>query len=327
MLSTPVALIIFNRPETTERVFAQIARAKPKTLFVVADGPRPDRPGEAEKCSATRSIIERVNWDCEVVKNYSDINLGCGIRPATGITWVFEQVKRAIILEDDCIPHGSFFRFCDELLERYSEDERVMQICGTNPHASYRSEYSYFFSRMIECWGWATWARAWQHYDFKMSHWPEIRETSLFLNVAPNSVFAAQQKQLFQATYEQVLQENCTAWDYQWSLTVWSRDGLTIMPSVNLVSNVGFGSGATHTKSRSGSFYQQYGELGTEEMHFPLRHPPCMIREYEYDRLAVECQASLKRPSNFYRKVRSKVARVRCLVSSLVPAIGGPKDA
>jgi hypothetical protein len=326
MLATPVIFLIFNRPETTRQVFAQIASARPEKLFVIADGARPDRPGEAEQCAAARSVIERVDWDCEVVKNYSDVNLGCGIRPATGITWVFEQVNRAIILEDDCIPHPSFFRFCEELLDHYSEDERVMQVCGTNPHASYQSSYSYFFSRTLECWGWATWARAWKHHDMKISSWPKIRETSLFLDVAPNPVFAAQQKKLLDATYERA--GNCDSWDYQWSLAVWAQNGLTIMPSVNLVSNVGFGPGATHTKGRSDPFYRQYGELGAEEMQFPLRHPPCMIRDYEYDRLSVECQVRLQARPSLYRRVRRKIAAAaRRLVPAVVPAKGRSKTA
>jgi hypothetical protein len=142
-LKTPVALIIFKRPDTTERVFETIRQAKPPKLLVVADGPRTDQPGEAEKCAATRAIIDRVDWDCEVLKNYSDSNLGCGLRPATGISWVFEQVEEAIVLEDDCVPHPTFFRFCEELLEYYRHDERIMSISGINPYfGRRRAEYS-----------------------------------------------------------------------------------------------------------------------------------------------------------------------------------------
>lgn len=168
-MSTPIALIIFNRPDLTIRVFSKIARAKPKTLFVIADGPRSDHPGDIKKCAEARSIIESVDWDCTVHKNYSDINLGCGRRLASGISWVFEKVEEAIILEDDCLPHPTFFRFCKELLERYRDDERIMQINGQNfQHKSMRTSYSYLFSYSNNCWGWATWRRAWQHFDMEM---------------------------------------------------------------------------------------------------------------------------------------------------------------
>ncbi len=157
-IRTPVALIIFNRPDTTERVFAEIAKARPPKLFIIADGPREDRPGEAERCASARAIVDRVDWNCEVQKNYSDVNLGCGARPATGISWVFDQVEEAIILEDDCIAHPTFFRFCDELLEKYRDDERIMHIAGNNfQFGNQRTSFSYFFSHHNICWGWASW--------------------------------------------------------------------------------------------------------------------------------------------------------------------------
>ena len=143
-LTTPVAFIIFNRPDTTEQVFQRIREAKPKKLLVIADGPRENRIGEDEKCAKTRAIIDQVDWDCEVLKNYSSINLGCGKRPATGITWVFEQVEEAIILEDDCLPHPTFFRFCQEMLQRYATDERIMHISGNNfQFKENKTKYSY----------------------------------------------------------------------------------------------------------------------------------------------------------------------------------------
>jgi hypothetical protein len=131
-LKTTVAFFIFNRPYTTEKVFAEIAKAKPPKLLVVADGPHPDRPGEVDACATVRAIINHVDWKCEVLTNYSDVNLGCRRRVASGLNWVFDQVEEAIILEDDCLPHPSFFRFCEELLEIYRHDERVMHIAGSN---------------------------------------------------------------------------------------------------------------------------------------------------------------------------------------------------
>ena len=171
-LTKPVVLIIFNRPKLTEVVFQAIREAKPPKLFLVADGPRPNRPDDIPRCAAARKVVEKVDWDCEVLRNYADENMGCGCRPASGITWVFSQVEEAIILEDDCVPSPSFFPFCQELLDRYRTDERVMHIGGMNWQSGHRrSPFSYFFSKYPQCWGWATWRRAWAHYDFTMRYW------------------------------------------------------------------------------------------------------------------------------------------------------------
>jgi hypothetical protein len=159
-VNTPIAFFIFNRPDTTARVFEAIRQAQPSKLLVVADGPRSTRPGEAEKCAATRAIIDQVDWECEVLTNYSDVNLGCRHRVSSGLDWVFEQVEEAIILEDDCLPHPTFFRFCEELLEWYRHDHRIVAISGDNFQNGHQSgEFSYYFSRYVHIWGWATWRR------------------------------------------------------------------------------------------------------------------------------------------------------------------------
>ncbi|OUC08639.1 hemolytic protein HlpA-like protein, partial [Litorilinea aerophila] len=165
-MQTPVIFLIFNRPDTTAQVFAEIAKARPRRLLVVADGPRPHRPDDVEKCSATRAVIERVDWPCEVSCDFAEENLGGRRRISSGLTWAFSQVEAAIVLEDDCLPHPTFFPFCEELLNRYCHDERIMAITGDNfQFGRSRTKYSYYFSRYFHSWGWATWRRAWQHYD------------------------------------------------------------------------------------------------------------------------------------------------------------------
>ena len=168
----PVVLIVFNRPEVTKIVFERIRQARPGLLMLVADGPRERRQGEPDACRQVRQIVEHVDWPCEVLKNYSDTNMGCGARVASGIDWVFQHVEQAVILEDDCLPDPTFFRFCEELLDRYRYEERVMQISGSNFLFGRRAvEVSYYFSRYPLCWGWATWRRAWRHFDFNMQTW------------------------------------------------------------------------------------------------------------------------------------------------------------
>ncbi len=161
-LKTTIAFLIFNRPDATERVFEEIGKAKPPMLLVIADGPRAQVPEDAEKCAASRAIIEQADWDCRIVKNYSDINMGCRNRVSSGLNWVFDTVEKAIILEDDCLPSPSFFRFCQELLTYYQDDVRVMTINGTNWQLGWKiGDGSYYFSRFNLIWGWATWRRAW----------------------------------------------------------------------------------------------------------------------------------------------------------------------
>jgi hypothetical protein len=225
-----VALIIFNRPVVTSRVAEIVAKAGPSRVFVIADGPRPDQPGEAEKCAATRAVIERIDWPCEVVKKYSNMNLGCGRAPASGIDWVFEQTDRAVILEDDCLPHPSFFRYCDDLLEQYRDDERIMQIAGSDFQCGHkRGNASYFFSRYKICWGWATWHRAWQHMDMGVKLWPTLRDTSWLIDLVGDARAAQHWATKFEGAYR--ANGAVDYWDYQWLFTTWTRNGLCIMPT------------------------------------------------------------------------------------------------
>ena len=171
-MNTPVVFCVFNRPDVTRQVFEAIRQARPDRLFVVADGPRPDRPEDTAACEEARRIATAVDWDCEVRTNFADTNLGLARRMYSGVSWAFEQTEQAIILEDDCLPNSSFFRFCDELLDRFHDDKRLMSVCGES--YQYRktcAPYSYDFSRYAHCWGWATWRRAWRLYDHTMSHW------------------------------------------------------------------------------------------------------------------------------------------------------------
>ncbi len=174
-LTTPVALVVFNRPDVTRLVVEAVRQAKPPILLVVADGPR--RPDEVARCDEVRAIVlDAVDWECDVRTNFADANLGCRRRVSSGLDWVFDEVPEAIVLEDDCLPVPSFFTYCDALLDRYRDDERVMHIGGMQLSPTGRCSASYRFSRFTHVWGWATWRRAWQHYDVAMGGWPEFAE-------------------------------------------------------------------------------------------------------------------------------------------------------
>jgi hypothetical protein len=261
-LKTSVCFIIFNRPDTTQKVFNVIREAKPPKLLVIADGARLDKEGESELCQQTRAIINQVDWDCEVLTNYSDVNLGCRQRISSSLNWVFEQVEEAIILEDDCLPHPTFFRFCQELLGKYRNEPKIMTVSGQNLQLGQkRRNYSYYFSRYNHCWGWATWRRAWQLNDNEMKLWPKFKDENWLYDVLQDEHVTRHWTSVFQSMYD-----GYDTWDYPWLFNCLIHQGLTILPNINLVSNIGFGESATRTKN-SGSIL---ANMPVEEMEFPL---------------------------------------------------------
>ncbi len=278
----PVIFIIFNRPDTTRRVFEAIRTARPSKLLVIADGPRANRPGEAEKCAATRAIIDGVDWDCEVQRNFSEANLGCRLRISSGISWAFELVDKAIILEDDCLPSTSFFHYCADVLDRYECDERVMMVNGSNRlfgHAE--TADSYYFSRYPHIWGWATWRRAWAKYDLDMTHWPEIRDRKLFDQYFPKMI----ERYFWESTFQHVYDGKINTWAYQWFYSIWANSGLCAAPARNLVRNIGFHAEATNTKWHP--VLSSLASLSAEELGLPLTHPATLLASSDKDELEV----------------------------------------
>jgi hypothetical protein len=257
-------------------VFESIRKVQPSKLLVIADGPRQDKEGESVLCALTRSILDSVDWPCEVIKNYSDVNIGCNKRVSSGLDWVFDQVEEAIILEDDCLPDPTFFRFCDELLEKYRYDERLMVISGDNFQIGRRrTSESYYYSRYNHCWGWATWRRAWQLYDIEMTSWSDIRDNDWLTDLLIDPLAVRYWKNTFQKVYD----NQVDTWDFRWTFACWINNGLSILPSVNLVSNIGFTDQGTHTQYHNHTF----ANIPTEAMQFPLNHPSYMIRDRRAD--------------------------------------------
>ena len=274
-LTTPVAFITFNRPDTTERVFAEIAKARPPKLLVIGDGARANRHGEAEKVAAARAIIQRVDWECEVLTNFSEVNLGCKRRVSSGIDWVFEQVDEAIILEDDCLPNATFFRFCQILLQRYRYEQRIGMISGRNFQAGHcRSSDSYYFTKYVHVWGWASWRDRWVNsYDVTMAKWPRRRSEGWLTDIVGNAREASYWNKVFESVYCGEI----NTWDYQWLLANWLEGRMNIVPSVNLIANIGFGEDATHTVGGCDL-------VPVEAMSFPLKHPSEVLVNRDLDK-------------------------------------------
>lgn len=291
--STPIVLLIFNRPKLTNILFEKIAQIQPQKLLVVADGPRSAQ--EAEQCEQCKAIIEKVDWDCEVLTNYSKINLGCKKRISSGLDWVFSQVEEAIILEDDCIPAPSFFNFCQTLLERYRHDERIMVISGDN-FIETKSNCSYRFSKYNYIWGWASWSRAWKYYDVEMKSWPEYKQGNFIASLCEHP---AEQK-YWTDIFDSVVAGEVNSWAYQWTYTCWSQNGLSVLPNSNLISNIGIGTDATHTKGENSLL-----QLPTTDI-WDIKHPSFIARDINADIRMFKDYYQTK-PQNNYRRFLSKL--------------------
>ncbi|MBU0711493.1 MAG: nucleotide-diphospho-sugar transferase [Bacteroidota bacterium] len=250
---------------------------KPKYLYIAADGPRSSVPGEYEKCQKVRnSIIDQIDWDCNVQTLFNNKNLGCGKGPAKAISWFFDNVEQGIILEDDCLPHPDFFDYCCEMLHYYQENEKIMVISGNNfQDGLIRGAASYYFTAYSNTWGWASWRRAWMNYDFYLDNFSltEFRKviTPYFSNW--------NEQQMWIDKFLSMKKRGYDAWDYQFSFHIWRNSGLCINPNVNLVSNIGFGEDATHTND------QYFSALNLEVYSIlPLKHCRVVERNNEADK-------------------------------------------
>ncbi|MEK7520327.1 MAG: TylF/MycF/NovP-related O-methyltransferase [Patescibacteria group bacterium] len=299
--AVPILIMAFNRANITQRVFDEIKKVKPKQLFFAVDGPRNDRPGEDALCQATRDIVKQVDWDCEVKTLFPEKNAGIqGIRsgPTVALQWFFEQVEEGIIFEDDCLPHPSFFQFCSEMLEYYKDDERVMHISGNNfQFGRKRGDASYYFSIYPSTWGWATWRRAWNHFDASLASFPTFRDGHTIAKITAEK----DAQNVWLDTFRKEYYGEWKTWDYEWVYAIWSRGGLAVIPNVNLVSNIGFGTQATHNFSPDNIF----ANIPTEEMKFPLTHPKEIMPDTEADQLIFATTFASKKP--FLRKIKDHV--------------------
>ena len=276
-LDTPVLFLVFNRPDLARRVFERIRAVRPARLFIAADGPRADRPDDIQACRETRRLAAQVDWPCEVKTLFRENNLGCRLAVSTAITWFFEQVEAGIILEDDCDPDPSFFPYCAELLERYRDHEQVMSIGGNcfQPDELRRGA-SYSFSIYHHIWGWATWRRAWRHFDSSLASQPNLFDGAWLSHLLGSEPAARFWSQMIAQYHE----GRIDTWDFPWIFACWSHHGLSIVPAVNLVVNIGFEPRATHTKT----FEPTLAMRPATAMRFPLRHPTSIQRDRKTER-------------------------------------------
>lgn len=300
-----VLLLVFNRPETTGRVFEAIRAARPLRLYIAADGPRPGRPGEAERCAETRRIVSLVDWPCEVRTLFRDANLGCKRAVASAIDWFFGLEESGIILEDDVWPLPSFFEYCDQMLDHYRDDPRVAAISGCNLVANrFSADASYFFSRYCHVWGWATWRRAWARYDRDMARWPEWDRAGGLDALFDDPDTA----RFWRSNFNRVHAGKLDTWDFQWLFACWASGALCAIPAFNQTLNLGFDADATHTRQELPEYVR---DSTPSPLSFPLRHVERVERCVRADAIIDRVLFGQTWYSRQKRKLFELVARLR----------------
>lgn len=276
MFDVPVLLTIHSRPDTTSQVFDVIRKLKPTYLFIAADGPRAHVDSDKLNCAQARAIADKIDWECELHTLFRSENLGCRNAMLDAITWFFKKVDKGIILEDDCLPEIDFFYFCEEMLERYKNNEDIFVVAGNNFQKNTRSNNkSYYFSRYMHCWGWASWSKAWDKFDNSMSKWPDMKSSNKLSEILDNKSQVRYWSSIFDNTYSKKID----SWAYAWMYSCWYHGGVTIIPGANLVRNIGFGDDATHTSGRQGNMASCSSSL-----EFPLMHPKTIELNVDADK-------------------------------------------
>ena len=286
----PIIILLYNRPETTKEVCKAISIYQPDKLYVVADGPKDVQ--DKIRCDQTRSIIDMIDWNCKIHKNYSEKNMGCGFGVSSGISWAFNSCERAIILVDDCIPDSSFFYYCEQLLEKYKDDTRIGMISGNNyGFPLYDSNISYSFSKHGHITGWATWKRCWEKFNYNLNIYDKNELELIRSNISANEHFVTK----WWSGVEAVINGDLDAWSLQWGVARYANNYLTIRPKENLVAHIGYGEFATHTKGKPNPKYTATGSL-----EFPLEHPRIIAPDKNADKKLEEDLFPVKQPRDTY---------------------------
>ena len=277
--NTPILLLVFNRPRETKFLFEHIRAIRAPKLFIACDGPREGNEDDVKDIADVMSIVKNIDWECEVKYLFREKNLGCGKAVLSAISWFFSEVERGIILEDDCIPNLSFFKFCHEMLYRYDNKDNIMAISGTNIMSDFVSQSDYVYSSFPIMWGWATWKRAWDKFDLEMKDWPYVTKNTKLITHGiykwrKHPVFI----EYFKSTYKNVNQKTL-AWDHQWIFSNWINNGLTVTSTKNLINNIGFGDNANTTQEDN----LNRGNLGSYFSYPPYVSPKIIAANKNLD--------------------------------------------
>jgi hypothetical protein len=297
---SPVLLLLFNRPNTTRLVFDAIKQAAPPRLYIAADGPRVDRENETGLCREVIAITNNVDWPCEVKTLFRQQNLGCKEAVSSAIDWFFGHEEEGIILEDDCLPSNDFFRFCDVMLERYRLDSRIRHIGGSNLQQGKQwGNTSYYYSNLTHVWGWAGWRRVWQSYDKQLAAYSTDDARNALSNIFTEPIIIDTWVNIF----NQVKGGLIDTWDYQLTLINLFNNSLSVIPNVNLISNIGFGNAATHTIDG----HSPYAALPHQSLG-DIKHPLLVVpqKQADYNTLAhdFDVERIKRKQAKLHRRVK-----------------------
>lgn len=299
----PILLLVFNRPEQTALVFKKICDLKPAKLYIAADGARENQNGELEKCLESRYILNKIDWDCKVYTLFRETNLGCRVAVSSALDWFFDLEVEGIVLEDDCLPHADFFTFCEIMLEKYRYDTRIGHISGSNfQFGKHRGgDSSYYYSRLTHVWGWASWRRVWKGYDVDMKSFPTFKSSQKLGSISGYSEFY----EYWLSNFESVYMKLVNTWDIQLSYHNLINNSLSIMPNVNLISNIGFTDDATHTKHKNHPF-ANIPLMALKE----IKHPKFILQDLAADIYTLQNELGILRemkkplPSRFWKNIK-----------------------
>lgn len=272
----PILLLTYKRFETTQKIVQILKIIKPAKIYFASNAPNPENINDEFAVSEVRSLINQIDWECEIVPLFRVNHLKVKDSIADSISWFFQNEELGIILEDDCIPNFTFFEYCRNLLLKYKDDNRIGLISGNNFQNGkfLGGDSSYYFSKYAHIWGWATWRRTWKIYQKNIEDWPQIKRNKIFYNL----FFNKDERLFWEAKFDSIYFLNFNTWDYQLTYSLWKNGLLSVIPNVNLVSNHGFGATATHTKE-----IDQFSKMKTTEIRFPLNHPDTFISNYQAD--------------------------------------------
>lgn len=298
---SPVLFLVFNRPNATRQVLEAIRQARPARLYIAADGPRAERADEPELCRNVQEIVNNIDWPCEVKTLYSDINKGCKEAVSTAINWFFGHEEEGIILEDDCLPANDFFKFCDSMLARYRYDTRIRHINGSNLQQGVKwGDASYYYSNLTHVWGWAGWRRVWQSYDKTLSAYDTAGACKVLENIFNEPIITETWLHIF----DEVKAGRIDTWDYQLTFINFFNNSLSVVPNVNLISNIGFGEGATHTINAQ----SRYASLPLQQLN-EIKYPLYMIPQKQADYNTLAYDFDVERIKRKQQRISSRIKR------------------
>lgn len=276
-MQIPILLLVYNRYEGTEKLIKILNKIKPKKIYIAADGPKLNNIIDIANCSRVRKLFDKINWRCKIYKKYNNYNLGCKESITRSLNWFFSKVKEGIVLEDDCLPNKSFFRFCNVMLKKYRYNNKIFCISGSNYSKNTKIKSSYYFSKYPHCWGWASWRRAWKYNETNISFWPKYKKTDIWKKLHTNYIEKIYWEKIFNTTYN----NNFNSWAYPWTLSVWKKNGLTIIPKKNFITNIGIG------KNTENSFFRNSNDVYKSHSIKKINKHPRIISVAEKNDLEV----------------------------------------